>query len=254
MRLDIRVVEIRQVEIESYGRAHLTHASADDGSGDPSGAIIDRVTDQPQPQPLHSQSLREADADPDPLRQFAGWYRAAEAAGVRMPEAAAVATATKAAVPSLRMVLIKQYDERGFQFFTNYASHKADELTENPRAALLYYWDPLGRQVRIDGPVRRTTPEESAAYARSRPRASQISALASAQSRPVADRATLERRVAEITSELGDDDPPIQNGWGGFLLTPESFEFWQNREDRLHDRLLYTPSDGGGWQIQRLSP
>jgi pyridoxamine 5'-phosphate oxidase len=195
--------------------------------------------------------LREQEADPDPLRQFAGWFAEAREAGVRMPEAVAVATVTPDGVPSVRMVLMKGFDERGFTFFTNYESRKADELGANPRAALLFYWDPLGRQVRIEGPVTRTSPEESAEYIRSRPRGSQVSALASPQSRPVASREQLEARVAELEAE---DELPLHESWGGFRLAPESFEFWQHRDDRLHDRLVYRPAAGGAWTIERLAP
>ena len=171
-----------------------------------------------------------------------------------MPEAMAVATAGADGIPSARMVLMKGCDERGVVFFTNYASRKGFELTDNPHAALLFYWDVLGRQVRIEGPVTRTSPQESADYSRSRPRASRISALASPQSRPVADRAELEALVAEVERELDGAEPPVDDGWGGFRVSPSRWEFWQNRDDRLHDRLLYTPAAGGGWQIERLAP
>jgi pyridoxamine 5'-phosphate oxidase len=204
---------------------------------------------------LYEQPLLEADADPDPLKQFARWFQAAADAGVRMPEACAVASATAGAVPSVRMVLMKSYDERGFVFFTNYASRKASELDANPRAAMMFYWDPLGRVVRIDGAVARTSPEESAAYVRGRPRASQLSALASPQSRVVSGRDALEQRVAEFEAQYsGADELPVPAGWGGYRLAPTSFEFWQNREDRLHDRLRYVPAPDGGWSVQRLAP
>ncbi len=202
----------------------------------------------------HSQPLREADADADPVRQFAAWFAAAGEAGIRIPEAVAVATAGADGAPSVRMVLMKGFDEHGFRFFTNYESRKGAELAANPRAALLFYWDPLGRQVRIEGPVRRTSAQESAEYVRSRPRASQISALASPQSQVVRSRDALEQRVASLSAELGEGDPPVPDHWGGFLLVPERFEFWQNRDDRLHDRLLYTPVPAGGWRIERLAP
>jgi pyridoxamine 5'-phosphate oxidase len=201
-----------------------------------------------------AQPLRETDLDPDPLRQFVAWFRAATDAGVRQPEAAAVATAARDAVPSARMVLVKQWDERGFVWFTNYESRKANELEANPHAALLFYWDPLGRQVRIEGAVQRTTAEETAAYVRSRPRGSQLSAIASPQSRPIESRDALEQRVAGITRNYEGKELPVPANWGGFLLTPASFEFWQHREDRLHDRLRYLPQDGGGWRIERLAP
>jgi pyridoxamine 5'-phosphate oxidase len=199
--------------------------------------------------------LREEDVDPDPVQQFASWFEGATQAGVRAPEAAAVATATPEGVPSVRMVLVKQFDERGFVFFTSYESRKGQDLAANPHAALLFYWPPLGRQVRIEGTVERTTPEQTAAYIRSRPYASQLSALASPQSQVVESREALERRVAELAAGREGANPPLPDTWGGFRLSPESFEFWQNREDRLHDRLRYTPSDeGSGWQIERLAP
>ena len=200
------------------------------------------------------QPLRERDVDPDPIVQFDRWFADASAAGIRMPEAMAVATASADGVPSARMVLMKRCDARGVVFFTNYASRKGLELAENPNAALLFYWDVLGRQVRIDGPVTRTTPQESADYARSRARGSRISALASPQSRPVADRAELEALVAEVERELDGAEPPVDDGWGGFSVAPLRWEFWQNRDDRLHDRLVYTPAAGGGWEIERLAP
>lgn len=202
----------------------------------------------------HSEPLREADVDSDPVRQFAAWFAAAGETEIRMPEAVALATVAGDGAPSLRMVLMKGFDEHGFRFFTNYTSRKGRELAANPRGALLFYWDPLGRQVRIEGPVQRTSPEESRAYVVSRPRGSQLSALASPQSEVVVSRAALEDRVAALSAELGESDPPVPDHWGGFRLVPERFEFWQNREDRLHDRLLYTPSAAGGWRIERLAP
>ncbi|HTX31269.1 MAG TPA: pyridoxamine 5'-phosphate oxidase [Solirubrobacteraceae bacterium] len=197
--------------------------------------------------------LREAEVDPDPYRQFERWFEAAGEAGVRMPEAAAVATATPDGAPSVRMVLVKEHGPEHFVFYTNFASRKGRELQANPRAALLFYWDALGRQVRIEGPVTRMTRDESTAYIRSRPRGSQVSALASPQSQPVESREQLEERVAELTERLQDQEPPLPENWGGFRLRPESFEFWQHREDRLHDRLLYTPA-GEAWRLERLAP
>jgi pyridoxamine 5'-phosphate oxidase len=201
-----------------------------------------------------AEPLREEDADPDPVAQFHVWFAAAGQAGVRMPEAAAVATAADDGAPSVRMVLVKQADEHGFVFYTNYESRKAGELTVNPSAALLFYWDPLGRQVRIEGAVQRTTPEETAAYIRSRPPGSQLSALASPQSRPIESRATLETRVAELADRYAGTELPLPEAWGGFRLTPRTFEFWQNRDDRLHDRLLYRRRPEGGWAMERLAP
>jgi len=201
-----------------------------------------------------AQPLLETDADPDPLAQFDAWFAAAVEAGVRAPEAMALATAERSGAPSVRMVLLKGRDARGFRFFTNHGSRKGRELEQNPRAALLFHWDALGRQVRIEGSVSRLPARESAVYIRTRPRASQLSALASPQSSPIPSREWLERRVAELATQLGGREPPLPEHWGGYLLHPARFEFWQHREDRLHDRLLYTPAAGGGWQIQRLAP
>lgn len=201
-----------------------------------------------------AEPLRESDVDPDPIVQFRAWFEAAGEAGVRLPEAAALATADAEKSPSVRMVLVKQADAAGFVFFTNYESRKGRDLIDNPRAALLFYWDPLGRQVRLEGPVARLNAEQSAAYIRTRPRASQVSALASPQSQVVDSREFLETTVAELTARYQDEELPMPSSWGGFRLAPERIEFWQHREDRLHDRLLYTRADDGAWSIARLAP
>ena len=198
--------------------------------------------------------LREQDVDPDPVQQFATWYQDAHESGLREPAAVAVATSTPDGAPSVRMVLLKHYDELGFVFFTNYESRKGRELEANARAAMLFYWDPLGRQVRIEGPVQRTSAAESADYVRSRARGSQLSALASPQSQEVPDRDWLEQRVSELAEQFRDAEPPLPRAWGGFRLAPERYEFWQHRDDRLHDRLIYIPTDGGGWALKRLAP
>jgi len=196
-------------------------------------------------------SLDETAVDPDPLRQFAAWFEEAGAAGVRAPEAMALATATSDGRPSVRMVLLKGFDERGFVFFTGYESRKGAELAANPRAALLFHWDALGRQVRIEGTVERVSKAESDAYFRSRPRGAQISATVSPQSRVVESRASLEALAAEL--EAGGDDIPRPPTWGGFRVRPETYELWQHRANRLHDRLRYR-RNGGGWTIERLAP
>src|SRR5919204_6474881 len=195
--------------------------------------------------------LDEAGVDADPLRQFAAWFEEAGAAEVRAPEAMALATATGDGRPSVRMVLLKGFDERGFVFYTGYESRKGDELEANPRAALLFYWDPLGRQVRIEGPVERVAEAESDAYFRSRLRGAQISASVSPQSRVVESRASLETLAAELEARGGEIPRPPT--WGGFRLAPETFEFWQHRANRLHDRLRYR-SEGTGWKVERLAP
>ena len=202
----------------------------------------------------YGKPLREQDIDPSPLGPFGIWFRDAETAGVRMPEAAALATASVDGAPAVRMVLVKGFDDRGFVFYSNYASRKGHELDANPRGALLFYWDPLGRQVRIEGPVDHVSVSESTAYTRSRPRASQLSALASPQSQTIDSRAALEERVAELQARYGTGDLPLPSHWGGFRLTAESVEFWQQRHDRLHDRLRYRRRDDAHWMVERLAP
>jgi pyridoxamine 5'-phosphate oxidase len=202
----------------------------------------------------YGEPLREQDVDPDPVRQFAVWYEQAAAACLRLPEAMALATASADGAPSARMVLMKGFDEHGFVFFSNYESRKGRELAANPRAALLFHWDPLGRQVRIEGPVVRTSVEETAAYVHSRARGSQLSALASPQSQAIGSREELERRVAELEQRYGDDELPLPSNWGGFRLVPQSVELWQQRHDRLHDRLRYRRDEDGGWSLERLAP
>jgi len=198
--------------------------------------------------------LHRADLDPDPVRLFAAWFAAARESGPAQPEAAALATATTDGIPSVRMVLVKAADERGFRFFTNYASRKGRELAENPRAALLFFWDPPGRQVRIEGPVVATTREESLAYARGRHRLSQLSALASPQSRPVDSREQLVGMVAERATRHAEEEIPLSPDWGGFRLEPDQFEFWQIGANRLHDRFRYVRGPNGSWRIERLAP
>jgi pyridoxamine 5'-phosphate oxidase len=165
----------------------------------------------------------------------------------------ALATSTPDGAPSVRMVLLKGFDERGFVFYTGYESRKGLELAANPRAALLFHWDPFGRQVRVEGMLERTTAEETERYFHTRPRGAQIAALASRQSRVLAGREELEARVAQLGTELDGGEVPVPADWGGFRLAPEAYEFWQHRENRLHDRFRYR-RDAGGWIIERLSP
>ena len=201
---------------------------------------------------LGDRPLDETDLDPDPLALLRAWFADAEAHDVSEPNAAALATATPDGRPSLRMVLTKGVDERGIVFFTNYGSRKAGELEANPRAAIMFHWSALGRQVRVEGPVGRVERAETEAYARSRSRASQLSALASPQSRPIDSRDWLERRVAELDADH-PGELPVRDDWGGYRLAPEAWEFWQHRPNRLHDRFRYLPEDAG-WRIERLGP
>jgi pyridoxamine 5'-phosphate oxidase len=198
--------------------------------------------------------LSEADLDPNPIRQFERWFDDAARARAFEPGAAAVATATPDGAPSVRVVLIKQVGPGGFVFFTNYESRKGRELAANPRAALMFHWPVLGRVVRVEGPVARVSRGESLAYARSRARGSQLSALASPQSQPIPSREWLEQRVEELSERYATDELPLSDTWGGYRLTPERFEFWQHRQSRRHDRLVYMPDGDGGWKVQRLAP
>jgi pyridoxamine 5'-phosphate oxidase len=197
--------------------------------------------------------LHEADLAADPLTQFGTWLAEAVAAGLREPNAMVVASANARAVPSARLVLLKGYDERGFVFYTNYGSRKAAELEENPRAALLFPWHDLERQVRVEGPVSRVERDQSEAYFASRPRGAQLGAWASRQSRELGGRAELEAAFTETVGRFDAREVPLPSFWGGYRVAPEVVEFWQGRSDRLHDRLVYR-RDGMGWSVHRLAP
>jgi pyridoxamine 5'-phosphate oxidase len=197
--------------------------------------------------------LRRSDLDPDPLRQFHAWFDEARAAGTVQPERMALATASADGAPSVRMLLLKSAGEEGFGFHTNFESRKGTELEANPRAALAFYWYELGRQVRVEGRVERAPREDSEAYFATRPRGAQLAAWTSAQSRSVAGRDELERRYAELGDRFGEADVPLPEHWGGYRLTPDAYEFWQHRENRLHDRFRYTRARDG-WTIERLQP
>jgi pyridoxamine 5'-phosphate oxidase len=196
--------------------------------------------------------MEAAQLSPDPFRQFSAWLEEARGAGLREPTAMALATVGVTGTPSVRMVLLRGWDEEGFRLFTNYESQKGLDLTANPMASLLFYWDPLQRQVRIDGEVARLAGHESDAYFATRPRESQLGAWASAQSRPLPDRETLLQTMADAGRSFPDEvrRPPW---WGGFRLVPVRFEFWVAGQHRLHDRFRYEP-DEKGWTITRLAP
>lgn len=189
----------------------------------------------------------------DPIELFHAWFDDAEAHGRPLPESVALATSTADGRPSVRVVLLKGVDARGFVFFTNYTSRKGQELAENPHAAMCFHWAELERQVRISGVVHKIGDEESYAYFSTRPRGSRVGAWASKQSQPLDERATLEARVAEAEDRFAGGDVPLPPFWGGYRIEPETIEFWQGRLDRLHDRLVFTRTDNG-WAIERLYP
>ena len=197
--------------------------------------------------------LSEAPVENDPIAQFASWYAEACAVESPLPQAVALATATPSGRSSLRMVLLKDFDMRGFVFYTNYRSRKAVELAHNPRASLLFHWKRLERQVRIEGRVSRVSRKESDEYFKTRARGSQLGAWASPQSAVLADRADLDRRFEAAGTKVPHQVPRPAH-WGGYRLVPVLIEFWQGREDRLHDRLCFTLGRNGRWRLQRLAP
>jgi pyridoxamine 5'-phosphate oxidase len=197
--------------------------------------------------------LRRADLASDPVEQFRRWFGEATEA-LEVPEAMALATANPAGAPSVRMVLLKGHDERGLVFYSHHTSRKGKELEANPQASLLFHWSPLGHQVRVEGEVERVSDAESDAYFATRPRGAQLGALASRQSAPLASRAELDERLAELEAELAGRPVQRPPTWGGFRLVPTAWEFWQHRASRLHDRFRYERDASGEWRIERLFP
>jgi pyridoxamine 5'-phosphate oxidase len=197
--------------------------------------------------------LDEKDVSRDPIAQFAQWFAEAQAAEVEEPNAMVLATATPGGIPSARVVLLKGFDERGFVFFTDYRSRKGAELEANPRAALVLHWSELERQVRITGDVTHTSVEESEAYYRSRPLGSRLGAWVSHQSQTIPSRDVLEGGLGDMERRFAGGDVPLPPYWGGYRVKPEEIEFWQGRENRLHDRIRYE-RDRGQWKIERLAP
>ena len=198
--------------------------------------------------------LRRSDLHPDPIEQFSAWFASAVSAALPDANAICLATATPAGRPSARIVLLKGFDERGFVFFSNYASGKGRELEANPQAAFAVYWVQLERQIRVAGRVEKTTREESAVYFHSRPRGSQLGAWVSRQSEVIDARRILEARLAEMTERFSGGPVELPPHWGGYRLVPNEIEFWQGRANRLHDRFRYTLGSTGAWTIERLAP
>ncbi|MGL6344972.1 MAG: pyridoxamine 5'-phosphate oxidase [Waterburya sp.] len=199
--------------------------------------------------------LSETDVAADPIQQFNVWFQQALEANLLEPNAMTLATATPDGKPTARIVLLKGVNERGFVFYTNYESQKGQQLIANPYAALVFLWDKLERQVRIEGKVEQLQPDESEAYFHSRPRASQLGAWASDQSRVISDREVLEQKLTDLKTQYPEDTTiPLPTHWGGFRVIPNHIEFWQGRPNRLHDRLVYDLQTDGSWQIQRLAP
>ena len=198
--------------------------------------------------------LRRSDLNPDPIKQFANWFTTAIETGIRDVNAMSLATAGQDAKPSVRIVLLKSFDEDGFVFFTNYESEKGKQLEANPYAALGFYWIELDRQIRISGKVDKTSRKESETYFHSRPVGSQLSAWASRQSAVLDGRRVLDARMEEMNERFADKRVPLPPHWGGYRLKPDNMEFWQGRSNRLHDRFRYTRQSDGSWLIERLAP
>lgn len=199
------------------------------------------------------QQLDEKDVNADPILQFEKWFKEAIEAKVNEPNAMTLATATKEGKPSARVILLRNFNEEGFVFYTNYTSRKGLEIMENPNAALLFFWPELERQVRIEGVLKKQTLEESDSYFNTRPRGSKLGAWTSAQSKVIASRKLLDEEYEKLSKKYPDEDVPRPSYWGGYILKPTHIEFWQGRPSRLHDRILFT-LEKNNWKIERLAP
>ncbi|MDB6148337.1 MAG: Pyridoxamine 5-phosphate oxidase [Spartobacteria bacterium] len=216
---------------------------------------MDASPTSPAPEYEHAaRGLRRRDLDPDPIKQFSNWFTAAIEAGIRDVTAMSMATASADGRPSVRIVLLKGFDQDGFVFFTNYESEKGRHLAANPYAALGFYWIELDRQIRVTGKTQKTSRQESEAYFHSRPAGSQLGAWASRQTEVLDARRILDARMAEMTERFIDKTIPLPPHWGGYRLIPDTIEFWQGRSNRLHDRFRYTRQGSGTWSVDRLSP
>ncbi len=195
-----------------------------------------------------------SDLHPNPFTEFSVWYEAAKTSGASRPDAMTLATATKDGMPSARLVFLRGFDERGWVFYTNYESRKGQDIAANPVAALVFYWDTLGRQVRVEGRIEKATVAESERYFGNRPFESRLGAWASPQSRVIAGRQVLDDRMEQLRAEYPDTDVPLPPFWGGYRVIPQRIEFWLSRPNRLHDRFCYIKSADDGWDIVRLAP
>ncbi|HTE08242.1 MAG TPA: pyridoxamine 5'-phosphate oxidase [Flavitalea sp.] len=199
-------------------------------------------------------TLSESDAEDNPIAQFEKWWKEAVHSEIIEPNAMTLATSSSDGLPAARIVLLKGFDQKCFVFYTNYNSFKGQQLAENPRACLVFFWKEIERQVRITGIVSKVNPASSDEYFHSRPSLSRFGAVASPQSQVIESREWLELRVEKLTEDLGSEDPKRPEHWGGYIVRPVTIEFWQGRSNRLHDRLQYSLEEGGGWKIERLAP
>ncbi|WDF56999.1 pyridoxamine 5'-phosphate oxidase [Mucilaginibacter sp. KACC 22063] len=198
--------------------------------------------------------LTEKEVSQDPIKQFEKWFNDAMKAGIHEPNAMTLATATNDGRPSARILLLKGFTQEGFIFYTNYLSRKGREMAKNPLASIVFFWGEMERQVRIEGTIEKVSKEESEAYFHSRPKLSQIGALASPQSQEIADRTVIESKMQQLEAQYADSEVPKPSHWGGYILKPQLVEFWQGRQSRLHDRIVYKKADKKTWKIVRLAP